>query len=91
VEWRGVTPRGVVRAQGAAKVAAQAKGGASHGAGLGAVIRPVTAAGAPGVLLIVDGRPVSVITFTVQNGLITQMTSVADPGRLAQIIPSWAL
>jgi hypothetical protein len=31
-----------------------------------------------------------VITFTVQDGLITEMRSVTDPDRLAQIVPSWA-
>jgi hypothetical protein len=31
-----------------------------------------------------------VLTFTVQDGLITAMRSVSDPDRLAQIVPSWA-
>jgi len=43
------------------------------------------------VLLVVDGRPVTVMTFTVQEGRITAMRSVTDPGRLAQIVPSWAV
>jgi RNA polymerase sigma factor (sigma-70 family) len=90
-ELRAFSPQGVVLVQGAAKIAAQAKAGASRAAGLRPVRRPVTARGATGVLIILDGRPVSVMTFTVQEGLITEMRSVADPDRLAQIVPSWAV
>jgi RNA polymerase sigma-70 factor (ECF subfamily) len=86
-ELRAFTPQGVTVVQGAAKVAAQAKIGASRGAAL----RPVTARGATGVLIVLDGRPVSVMTFTIQEGLITEMRSVTDPDRLAQIVPSWAV
>jgi RNA polymerase sigma-70 factor (ECF subfamily) len=90
-ELRAVTTQGVTLVQGAEKIAAQAKAGASQGAVLRPVMRPVTARGAAGVLIVVDGRPVSVMTFAVQEGLITEMRSVTDPGRLAQIVPSWAL
>jgi RNA polymerase sigma factor (sigma-70 family) len=86
-ELRASTPEGITLVQGAAKIAARAKAGASRGA----VLRPVTARGAAGVLIVLDGRPVSVMTFTVQDGLITEMRSVADPNRLAQIVPSWAV
>jgi RNA polymerase sigma factor (sigma-70 family) len=85
------TAQGVTLVQGAAKIASQAKVRASQGAVLRRVMRPVTARGATGVLLVVDGRPVSVMTFTVQEGLITEMRSVIDPDRLAQIVPSWAV
>lgn len=90
-ELHAFTPHGVTRVHGAAKIAAQAKVGASRGAVLRPVLRPVTARGAPGVLIVLEGRPVSVMTFTVQDGLITEMRSVTDPDRLAQIVPSWAL
>jgi RNA polymerase sigma-70 factor (ECF subfamily) len=90
-ELRAFTPQGVTLVQGAAKVAAQAKVGARRGAVLRPVMRPVTARGAPGVLIIIEGRPVSVMTFTVQDGLITEIRSVTDPDRLAQIVPSWAV
>jgi RNA polymerase sigma-70 factor (ECF subfamily) len=86
-ELRASTPEGITLVQGAAKIAARAKAGASRGA----VLRPVTARGAAGVLIVLDGRPVSVMTFTVQDGLITEMRSVTDPNRLAQIVPSWAV
>lgn len=85
------TAQGVTLVQGAAKIAAQAKVRASQGAVLRRVMRPVTARGATGVLLVVDGQPVSVMTFTVQEGLITEMRSVIAPNRLAQIVPSWAV
>lgn len=90
-ELRAFTPQGVTVVQGAAKIAAQAKAGARRGADLRPVLRPVTARGVAGVLIVVDGRPVSVMTFTVRDGLITEMRSVADPARLAQIVPSWAV
>jgi RNA polymerase sigma-70 factor, ECF subfamily len=90
-ELRAFTPQGVTVAQGAAKIAAQARAGAKRGALMGPVMRPVTARGAPGVLIVIDGRPVSVMAFTVQEGLITEVRSVADPDRLAQIVPSWAV
>ncbi len=90
-QLRAFSPQGVRLVQGAAKIAAQAKAGASRGAALRPVMRPVTARGETGVLIVVDGRPVSVMTFTVQDGLITAMRSVADPARLAQIVPSWAV
>jgi ketosteroid isomerase-like protein len=31
------------------------------------------------------------MTFTVQDGLITENRSFADPARLAQVVPSWAV
>ena len=90
-ELRAFTPQGVTVVQGAAKIAANAKGGASRGAVLRPVLRPVTARGASGVLIVIDGRPASVMTFTVREGLIAEIRSVADPDRLAQIVPSWAV
>jgi RNA polymerase sigma-70 factor (ECF subfamily) len=54
-------------------------------------MRPVTARGAPGVLVVIDGRPVSVMTFTITDGLITEVRSVTNPQRLAQLVPSWAV
>jgi RNA polymerase sigma-70 factor, ECF subfamily len=51
-------------------------------------MRPVTVRRSAGMLIVLDGRPMLVITFTVQDGLITEMRSVADPDGLAQIVPS---
>ena len=56
-ELRAFTSQGVTRIQGAAKVAAQARGGASRGAVLRPVMRPVTVRGATGVLIVRHGRP----------------------------------
>lgn len=53
-------------------------------------MRPVTVRRSTGMLIVLDGRPMFVITCTVQDGLITEMRSVTDPDRLAQIVPSWA-
>jgi ketosteroid isomerase-like protein len=41
------------------------------------------------MLVLLDDRPISVIAFTVRDGLITEMRSFSDPDRLAQIVPSW--
>ena len=90
VQLHAFTPQGVRLVRGAAKVAAQAGAGARRGAALRPVIRPVTVRRSAGMLIILDGRPMFVITCTVQDGLITAMRSVTDPDRLAQIVPSWA-
>ena len=84
------THEGVRLVSGAKKVAAQAGAGARRSAPQRPVMRPVTVRRSPGMLIILDGRPMFVLTFTVQDGLITEMRSVADPDRLAQIVPSWA-
>jgi RNA polymerase sigma-70 factor (ECF subfamily) len=90
VQLRVFTPQGVRLVSGAAKVAGQAGTGARRGAALRPVMRTVTVRGSAGVLIVLDGQPMTVITFTVQDGLITDMRSVTDPDRLAQIVPSWA-
>jgi RNA polymerase sigma-70 factor (ECF subfamily) len=90
-ELRAFTPDGMRLVQGPAKIAAQAKLGASRSTDRPPVMRPITARGATGVLLVVDGRPITVMTFTVQAGRITRIRSVTDPDRLAQLVPSWAV
>jgi RNA polymerase sigma-70 factor, ECF subfamily len=45
--------------------------------------------GLPGVLITLDGRPVTVMAFTVTGGAITAIRALTDPGRLAQVVPSW--
>jgi RNA polymerase sigma-70 factor (ECF subfamily) len=89
-ELRALTPAGVRVVEGGTRIAAQA-GAARAGAASGAVLRPVTVGGAAGVLILVRDRPVTVLAFTVQGGLITGIRSVTDPDRLAQIIPSWVV
>jgi hypothetical protein len=41
--------------------------------------------GAAGVVVIVAGKPFSVMGFTVVNGKIVEIDAVADPERLRQI------
>lgn len=90
VQLHAFTPQGVRLVRGAKKVAAQAGAGARRGSALHPVMRPVTVRRSAGMLIVLNGRPTFVITFTVQDGLITEMRSVTDPDRLAQIVPSWA-
>ena len=59
------------------------------GAHRGAVGHPALIDGDPGVLVMVGGRPVLVMAFTVTGGAITVIRMLADPGRLAQAVPSW--
>jgi RNA polymerase sigma factor (sigma-70 family) len=85
VEMRASGPEGTVVVRGASEVAARARTGARPGA-LG---HPVLVDGLPGVLVLVDGRPVTVMAFTVADGVITAISVLSDPDRLAQVVPSW--
>jgi RNA polymerase sigma-70 factor (ECF subfamily) len=89
-ELRAFNPRGVTIVRDPAKIAAQATA-ARAGAAAGAVLRPITVRGAAGVLILIAGRPVTLMAFTVRDGSITQIRSIVDPGRLAQIVPSWVV
>jgi RNA polymerase sigma factor (sigma-70 family) len=74
---------GVVR--GANQIAKNARLGARPGA----LVHPAVIDGLPGLLVTIDGQPVTVLSFTVANGLITTVRALTDPDRLAQIVPSW--
>ena len=88
-ELHAVNPAGAVSmVQGPDKIAAQA-GRARAGVASGAALRPITVRGAAGVLILVRGRPITVMAFTVHDGLITRIRSVTAPDRLMQIVPSW--
>ena len=50
-----------------------------------ALVRPVLVNGAAGVVFTVDGRPVSVMGFTVSRGKIVQIDVMADPERLDRL------
>ena len=80
VQLRIFTPEGVRLVSGAKKVAAQAGAGARRSAAQRPVMRPVTVRRSAGVLIVLDGRPMFVLTFTVQDGLITEMRSVDRSG-----------
>jgi len=87
VELRARSPEGTVVIRGASKVARRAT--------LGARPRPDARAypalidGVPGILVMVGGRPVMVMAFTVADGAITVIRTLTDPDRLAQVVPSW--
>jgi RNA polymerase sigma-70 factor (ECF subfamily) len=54
-------------------------------AGPARLVRPVLVNGAVGVLVTVDGRPVSVMGFTVTGGKISAIDALVDPDRLSQL------
>jgi RNA polymerase sigma-70 factor (ECF subfamily) len=45
--------------------------------------------GLPGVVVTVDGRPVSIMAFTVRDGRIAAIAGLNDPTELARLVPSW--
>jgi RNA polymerase sigma factor (sigma-70 family) len=85
VELRGSGPQGTFVVRGAEQIASNARVGARPGARA----HPATVDGLPGMLVIMDGRPVTVLAFTVANGVVTEIRSLTAPDRLAQIVPSW--
>jgi RNA polymerase sigma-70 factor, ECF subfamily len=90
VELRALGPEGTVVIRGADKVAAQSRAGArAGGARPDARFRPAIVNGSPGVLIIIGGRPVTAMAFTVTDGAITAIRILNDPRRLAQVVPSW--
>ncbi|MEV5571788.1 sigma-70 family RNA polymerase sigma factor [Spirillospora sp. NPDC052269] len=85
VELRAQGPEGLAVIRGAAKVAAQA----TRFAVPDAVAHPAVVDGVPGVLITLNGRPISVLAFTVEGGVVTTIHGLSDRARLAQIVPSW--
>jgi RNA polymerase sigma-70 factor (ECF subfamily) len=83
-ELRARSPKGTIVVRGAGQIVTRARAGARLG-----VAHPALVDGAPGVLITVDGRPVTVMAFTVTGGAITKIRTLTDPGRLAQVVPSW--
>jgi RNA polymerase sigma-70 factor (ECF subfamily) len=49
------------------------------------VLRPVVVNGAPGVVVLVGGRPVSVMEFAVAGGRIVAVDALADPERVGRL------
>jgi RNA polymerase sigma-70 factor (ECF subfamily) len=85
VELTARSPQETVTIRGAGQVASQAAKVARRDA----VVHPAVVGGGPGVLVTVDGRPVTALGFTVTDGLITAIHGVTDPVRLGQLVPSW--
>jgi RNA polymerase sigma-70 factor (ECF subfamily) len=67
--------------RGAHSVAGQALRGASAAADL----HPVWINGGPGVVVALRGKPVTVIAFTVVDGRIVEIHTLADPERLGAL------
>ncbi|MGK5553781.1 sigma-70 family RNA polymerase sigma factor [Actinomadura kijaniata] len=85
VELRAQGLRDVAVVRGAREVAAQA----TMFARLDALAHPALVDGVPGVLITVGGRPVTVMAFTVANGVVTRIRVLTAPAHLGQIVPSW--
>ena len=84
-ELTGFGPQGTFVVHGAEQIARNARVGARQGA----LVHPAVVDGMPGLLVTIDGKPHTVLAITVTNGVITAIRSMTDPGRLAQIVPSW--
>ena len=84
-ELRGRGPQGTFVVRGAEQIARNARVGARPGA----LAYPAVVDGLPGMLVTIDGKPVTVLAFTVADGAVTAIRALTDPGRLAQIVPSW--
>ncbi len=78
---RGPAPGESVLRRGAAAVAGQAMMFATADREL----RPVLVNGDPGVVVVVEGRPFSVMQFTVVDDRIVAIDALADPERLARL------
>jgi RNA polymerase sigma-70 factor (ECF subfamily) len=77
-------PAASMTIRGAAAVARQALSGLASA--LPAVeLRPALVNGAAGVVVSRRGRPVTVMGFTVAEGRIAEIASIADPERVARI------
>lgn len=54
-----------------------------------AQLHPARVGAAAGVIITVDGRPISLMAFTVAKGLVRSIDALIDPARLAPLVPSW--
>ncbi len=78
----GAVPPGASRmVRGARAVANQALLGARGGG----FVQPALVNGAPGVVVAINGRPVSVFSFTIRRGKIVEIDILADPARLRHL------
>jgi RNA polymerase sigma-70 factor (ECF subfamily) len=83
-ELHALSPAGTSVLHGADRIAAQAHA-AQAGAASGAVLRPIAVRGAAGVLVVAGDRPLALMAFTVSDGLITRVSTLTDPERLARL------
>jgi RNA polymerase sigma-70 factor (ECF subfamily) len=81
VVLRGDFGRGVVRVEGAAAVARQAR----NYAGPEREVRAATVNGAAGAVILVAGQPTAIMGFLVRAGRVAAIDVLADPRRIARI------
>jgi RNA polymerase sigma-70 factor (ECF subfamily) len=79
--------RGALRSSGSGELrgAEQAARRALTFSRLGLLRLPVLVNGAAGLVCMLDGKPFSVMAFTVRGGKITEIDILADPERLSQL------
>lgn len=65
--------------------AAAVAGGAIYAALFAGTARPALVNGTPGVVATAQGRPISVLAFTVTEGRIVSIAILNDPERLARL------
>jgi RNA polymerase sigma-70 factor (ECF subfamily) len=53
------------------------------------LVRPALVNGVAGVVVEHEGRPFSVMSFTVRNGKVVEIDALADPERLAELVVSF--
>jgi RNA polymerase sigma factor (sigma-70 family) len=81
---RGAALGGLSRLRGAAAVAGQALAFARFAYSS----EPVLVNGVPGVVSVAGGRPVSLMSFTISDGVIVAIDILADPDRLPGLVRS---
>jgi len=75
-----------LRVSGSAAVARQATRGLRHWLGTPSTrLCPVLVNTSAGVLVLMDGHPITVMSFTVTEGKIARIDAIADPGRVRRI------
>jgi RNA polymerase sigma-70 factor (ECF subfamily) len=52
-------------------------------------LHPARIGDTAGVVVTVDGQPVSMMAFTVDHGVVQTILTVIDPARLTRLVPSW--
>ena len=54
----------------------------------GAQLHPVSVNGLPGMIVTIDAKPTTIMAFTVVDGRIVEITGIADPDRVAGLVPT---
>ncbi|MEV0404881.1 sigma-70 family RNA polymerase sigma factor [Actinoallomurus sp. NPDC050550] len=80
---RGAVPGGRAELRGVRDVSGQMA--TFHRAASSFATRPALVNGAAGAVALAGGRPTSVLSFTITNGLIAAIDILADPDRLARL------